>query len=61
MWGPASGMEGRSSWMSSTFIIGAGGAAKAIYYTFLSMGMKQMDICNRSIGNAEELIQRMPL
>lgn len=43
-----------------TLIIGAGGAAKAIYYTFLSMGMKQVDICNRSIGNAEKLIRECP-
>lgn len=43
-----------------TLIIGAGGAAKAIYYTFLSMGMTNVDICNRSIDNAQKLIEECP-
>jgi len=38
-------------------IIGAGGAAKAIYYTLLSIGVRQVDICNRTLPKAEELIE----
>lgn len=41
-------------------IIGAGGAAKAIYYTLLSKGMKNIDICNRSIEKADNLIRECP-
>lgn len=43
-----------------TLIIGAGGAAKAIYYTLLSMGVQQVDICNRTIQKAEALIAAQP-
>lgn len=41
-------------------IIGAGGAAKAIYYTLLSDGMLNVDICNRSKENAEKMIRDCP-
>lgn len=41
-------------------IIGAGGAAKAIFYTLLSKGMKNIDIANRSIHNASQLIIDCP-
>lgn len=41
-------------------IIGAGGAAKAIYYTLLSIGVKRVDICNRTLHKAEELIAAQP-
>lgn len=43
-----------------TLIIGAGGAAKAIYYTLLSMGMPEVDICNRSVDRARTLIEECP-
>ncbi|VEF47715.1 shikimate 5-dehydrogenase [Bacillus freudenreichii] len=43
-----------------TLIIGAGGAAKAIYYTLLSIGVRQVDICNRTIQKAEALIATQP-
>jgi shikimate dehydrogenase len=33
-------------------IIGAGGAAKAIYYSLASEGMKTIDICNRTLERA---------
>lgn len=39
-----------------TLIIGAGGAARAIYYTLISSGLTQVDICNRTLSRAEELI-----
>ncbi|RST61514.1 shikimate dehydrogenase [Siminovitchia terrae] len=41
-------------------IIGAGGAAKAIYYTLLSIGVQRVDICNRTIQKAEALIAGQP-
>lgn len=44
----------------SALIIGAGGAAKAIYYTLLSIGVRKVDICNRTIHRAEALIAAQP-
>lgn len=41
-------------------IIGAGGAAKAIYYTLLSKGIINIDICNRTVDKAEQLIKDCP-
>ncbi|WP_154669787.1 shikimate dehydrogenase [Bacillus niameyensis] len=41
-------------------IIGAGGAAKAIFYTLLSKGIVNIDICNRSVERAEKLILDCP-
>ncbi|MEK3890653.1 shikimate dehydrogenase [Bacillus sp. FSL K6-3431] len=43
-----------------TLIVGAGGASKAIYYTLLAKGMKYVDICNRSVINAQQLIEDCP-
>lgn len=43
-----------------TLIIGAGGAAKAIYYTLLSIGVQRVDIANRTIQKAEALISGQP-
>ncbi|NCU17483.1 shikimate dehydrogenase [Pallidibacillus pasinlerensis] len=40
-----------------TLIIGAGGAAKAIYYALVNNNVKSIDICNRSLNKAEELIK----
>jgi shikimate dehydrogenase len=37
-------------------IIGAGGAARAIYYTLAQSKVAQLDICNRTKTNAETLI-----
>ncbi|RSK27923.1 shikimate dehydrogenase [Bacillus sp. HMF5848] len=37
-------------------IIGAGGAARAIYITFAHLGATSIDICNRTIDNAREII-----
>lgn len=36
-------------------IIGAGGAAKGIYYTLLTSGFLHIDITNRTLANAEEI------
>ncbi|WP_102274492.1 shikimate dehydrogenase [Cytobacillus massiliigabonensis] len=41
-------------------IIGAGGAARAIYFTLAQAGVKRLDICNRTIQKAEELINDCP-
>lgn len=38
-------------------IIGAGGAARAIYFTFLKSNPETVDICNRSITRAEKLVK----
>lgn len=41
-------------------IIGAGGAARAIFYTLAKSGVKTLDLCNRSIDKAEQLIESCP-
>lgn len=41
-------------------IIGAGGAARAIYFTLAQAGAKQLDICNRTAQKAEVLINDCP-
>ncbi len=41
-------------------IIGAGGAARAIYYTMASMGVKRLDLCNRTFEKANVLVQVCP-
>ena len=41
-------------------IIGAGGAARAIYYTLASIGCRDIDVCNRTIENARTLVQECP-
>lgn len=41
-------------------IIGAGGAARAIYYTLAKSGVKILDICNRTIEKATTLIESCP-
>lgn len=41
-------------------IVGAGGAARAIYFTLASMGIKNIDMTNRTIERASELIDQCP-
>jgi shikimate dehydrogenase len=43
-----------------TLIIGAGGAAKAIYFSLAEAGLKEIDICNRTAARAEELAKGCP-
>ncbi|KQL53479.1 shikimate dehydrogenase [Heyndrickxia shackletonii] len=43
-----------------TLIIGAGGAAKAIYYSLASVGVKKIDICNRTTARAQGLVDHCP-
>jgi shikimate dehydrogenase len=41
-------------------LIGAGGAARAVYYTLASMGVEHLDITNRTLHAAEILIEHCP-
>ncbi len=41
-------------------LIGAGGAARAIYFTMAQAGMKNIDITNRTISHAEYLVENCP-
>ncbi|GIN85409.1 shikimate dehydrogenase (NADP(+)) [Heyndrickxia sporothermodurans] len=41
-------------------IIGAGGAAKAIYYSLVYEGVHSIDICNRTKERANELVEACP-
>lgn len=41
-------------------IIGAGGAAQAIYFSLLSAGVKHIDVCNRTVEKAERMIKSSP-
>jgi shikimate dehydrogenase len=41
-------------------IVGAGGAARAIYFTLASMGIKNIDMTNRTREKASELIDQCP-
>lgn len=43
-----------------TLIVGAGGAARAIYYSLLSEGLLSIDIANRTKSRAERLIAENP-
>lgn len=38
-------------------MVGTGGAAKAIYYTMASRGVKNVDVCNRTLDNAYTLVE----
>jgi shikimate dehydrogenase len=42
-------------------IIGAGGAAKAIYYTLASLGLKRIDLANRTERKALDLMEACPI
>jgi shikimate dehydrogenase len=41
----------------SILIIGAGGAARAIYFSLLAEGVQRVDIANRTVPNAQKLIE----
>ncbi len=44
----------------SALIIGAGGAARAIYFSMAEAGLKQIDIYNRTAKKAEDLVSACP-
>jgi shikimate dehydrogenase len=41
-------------------IIGAGGASRGIYFTLAHLGCREIDLCNRTVSKAEELIMECP-
>ncbi|WP_226667313.1 shikimate dehydrogenase [Metabacillus litoralis] len=41
-------------------IIGAGGAARGIYFTLTHQGCQHIDLCNRTVAKAEELVHACP-
>ncbi|PLR93790.1 shikimate dehydrogenase [Bacillus sp. T33-2] len=41
-------------------IIGAGGAARAIYFSLAQAGVTEIDICNRTPGNAANIVNQCP-
>ena len=43
-----------------TLVVGAGGAARAIYFTLVKEGVKHVDIANRTVERARELISDCP-
>ncbi|RFU71653.1 shikimate dehydrogenase [Peribacillus saganii] len=51
---------GRELTSLKTIMIGAGGAARGIYYALSREGLAKIDICNRTIENAEHLIADCP-
>jgi shikimate dehydrogenase len=44
----------------NVLIIGAGGAARALYFTLASAGVKRIDICNRTVNKAEAIKNECP-
>jgi shikimate dehydrogenase len=38
-------------------LIGAGGAARGIYFSLIDRGAKRIDICNRTVSKAKQLIE----
>lgn len=44
----------------NVLVIGAGGAARAIFYTLAKSGIQTLDICNRTVQKATELILSCP-
>jgi shikimate dehydrogenase len=44
----------------NVLLIGAGGAARAIFYTLAKNGIQTLDICNRTVQKATELIFDCP-
>ncbi|CAG9608085.1 shikimate dehydrogenase [Pseudoneobacillus rhizosphaerae] len=44
----------------NVLLIGAGGAARAIFYTLAKNGIQTLDICNRTVQKATELILDCP-
>lgn len=45
---------------SKMLLIGAGGAARAIYFTMAQAGLKNIDIANRTLSQAEFLVENCP-
>lgn len=43
-----------------TLIIGAGGAARGIYYSLVKEGVHEIDIANRTVSRAQQIIEENP-
>ncbi|MDQ0269530.1 shikimate dehydrogenase [Cytobacillus purgationiresistens] len=43
-----------------TLIVGAGGAARGIYYTLAEAGVEHIDICNRTVQKAMRMVDECP-
>ncbi len=43
---------------ASILIVGAGGAARGIYFTLLKHQVSALDICNRTLGRAEAFVKK---
>ena len=41
-------------------IVGAGGAARALYFTIASHGVNRLDVCNRTLQKAEAILNECP-
>lgn len=56
------GLEGHAADFKekAALIIGAGGAARAIYFSMAKAGIKRIDLYNRTLEKAEELVQTCP-
>jgi shikimate dehydrogenase len=50
-------LQGSSLSTKSILIIGAGGAARGIYFSLLAEGVERIDIANRTIENARHIIE----
>ncbi|QED48713.1 shikimate dehydrogenase [Cytobacillus dafuensis] len=44
----------------NVLIIGAGGAARAIYFTMAEAGVRRVDISNRTVSKAEVIVEECP-
>ncbi|MCP3030385.1 shikimate dehydrogenase [Halobacillus sp. A1] len=44
---------------SKVLILGSGGAARGIYHAFLQKGVRQVDIANRTVQKAEQIIKEL--
>jgi shikimate dehydrogenase len=53
-------LQEKSLKTSSILLIGAGGAARAIYFSLLEEGVQQINLANRTVENARTIIDGQP-
>ncbi|MFG6148447.1 shikimate dehydrogenase [Halobacillus sp. B23F22_1] len=44
---------------SKVLILGSGGAARGIYYSFLQKGLRRVDLANRTVAKADHIIREL--
>ncbi|GGF07419.1 shikimate dehydrogenase (NADP(+)) [Halobacillus andaensis] len=44
---------------SKVLILGSGGAARGIYYSFLQRGVRRVDVANRTVAKADQMISEL--